>query len=473
MGDNESEPIEVREEDVEDLGADRLKTGLKPRHLVMMSLGSAIGAGLFVGSGEGIALAGPAALVSYAIVGVIIVSVMRMLGELAAADPNPGAFSYYVGKALGPGAGFMMGWLWWVQMTIVVAAESLAAAEGLNALVGLLPVWAWALVFMTVFSVLNLTGVSNFGELEFWLSLIKVTFIVLFLVIGAAYLFGWMSEPSPGLANAGDFLPHGIGGVTAALLVIAFAFGGIEIIAVAAAETDDPGPSVTKAIRTIVWRILVFYVGSVAVIMLVLPADDPRIRESPFVGVLEQTGLPAVAATMGAIIVVALLSSMNVNLYGASRMLFSLSVRRMAPRSARRVSSRAVPVPALLASTVSGFLAVPATYFWGDQVLDRLLSVVGSTLLVTWLAITCAQIVLRRRAERDGTPLPLKMWGYPYLSWLTLIALVAITVLAIVTPSVRGQVISTAVLVTVLWTAGAVTYRRRSTQPSRRAPGAR
>lgn len=455
MGKLEKEPVDVVDEG-------KLQGGLKPRHLIMMSLGSAIGAGLFVGSGQGIVLAGPAALLAYAIIGLIIVSVMRMLGELAAADPNPGAFSYYVGKSLGPGAGFMMGWLWWIQMTIVVAAESLAAADTLNGLIGVLPVWAWALVFMVVFTILNLTGVSNFGELEFWLSLIKIVFIVMFLVIGAAYLFGWTAEPSPGLSNAGEFLPHGFGGLTAALLVIAFAFGGIEIIAVAAAETDDPGPSVSKSIRTIVWRILVFYVGSVAVILLVLPVDDPQMLQSPFVGVLDKVGLPAVATTMGIIIVVALLSSMNVNLYGASRMLFSLSVRKMAPAAASKTITNGVPVPAVLASIVVGFLVVPATYLWGDVVLTKLLSIVGSTLLVTWIAIVCAQIVLRRRAENDGTHLPMKMWGYPYLSWLTLVALAAIVVLGLTTDSVRNQILSTGGLVIVLWVVGTVIDRRRA-----------
>ncbi|WOC11468.1 amino acid permease [Gordonia sp. MP11Mi] len=440
----------------------RLKTGLRPRHLVMMSLGSAIGAGLFVGSGEGIALAGPAALVAYAIIGLIIVSVMRMLGELAAADPNPGAFSYYVGKALGPGAGFMMGWLWWIQMTLVVSAEALAAAEGLTGLIGVLPSWGWALVFMLVFTVLNLTGAASFGELEFWLALIKVAFIVVFLAIGAAYLFGWTSEPSPGLDNVGDFVPNGIGGVTAALLVIAFAFGGIEIIAVAAAETDDPGPSVTKAIRTIVWRILVFYVGSVLVIILVLPASDGRLQSGPFVGVLEQAGLPAVATTMGAIIVVALLSSMNVNLYGASRMLFSLGLRRMAPAGTAKVSTRGVPITAVMASVVVGFAIVPANYVWGEQVLDKLLALVGSTLLVTWLAITAAQIVLRRRADREGLRLPMKMWLFPYLSWATMLGLAVIVVLGLWTASVRGQIVSTAVLAFVLWGVGTIIARRRS-----------
>ncbi len=435
----------------------------------MMSLGSAIGAGLFVGSGQGIALAGPAALVAYGVIGLIIVSVMRMLGELAAADPNPGAFSHYVGQALGPGAGFMMGWLWWIQMTIVVAAEALAAASTLSGLVGIMPAWAWALVFMIVFTVLNLSGVSNFGELEFWFSLIKIVAIVVFLIIGAAYLFGWTSEPSPGLTNPGEFLPHGVGGIAAALLVIAFAFGGIEIIAVAAAETADPGPSVTKAIRTIVWRILIFYVGSVAVIMLVLPSDDPRIQGGPFEGVLEQAGLPAVASTMGAIIVIALLSSLNVNLYGASRMLFSLSDRGMAPNLATRTAKNGVPVPAVLASIVVGFLMVPATYFWGDEVLERLLSMVGSTLLVTWIAIASAQFVLRRRADRAGTVLPMKMWGYPYLTILTLVALGAIVVLGLTTDSVRNQVLSTGALAVVLWGVGAYVDRRRA----RSSPGAR
>ena len=446
-------------------GDGRLKTGLRTRHLVMMSLGSAIGAGLFVGSGEGIALAGPAALVAYAIIGLIIVSVMRMLGELAAADPNPGAFSYYVGKALGPGAGFMMGWLWWIQMTLVVSAEALAAAEGLNGLVGVLPSWGWALVFMVVFTALNLTGAANFGELEFWLALIKVTFIVVFLAIGAAYLFGWTSEPSPGIDNVGEFLPNGIGGVTAALLVIAFAFGGIEIIAVAAAETDDPGQSVTKAIRTIVWRILLFYVGSVLIIILVLPATDDRLQSGPFVGVLEQAGLPAVATTMGAIIVVALLSSMNVNLYGASRMLFSLGLRRMAPSETATTSTRGVPIIAVLASVIVGFAMVPANYVWGEQVLDKLLALVGSTLLVTWLAITAAQIVLRRRAEREGVHLPMMMWLFPYLSWATMLALAVIVLLGLWTDSVRGQIASTALLAFVLWGVGTIIARRRSASP--------
>ncbi|GAB3129625.1 amino acid permease [Tsukamurella serpentis] len=446
---------------------ERLHAGLRARHLIMMSLGSAIGAGLFVGAGKGIALAGPAVLVAYALAGVVVIAVMRMLGEMVAADPNPGAFSYYAGRALGPGAGFAVGWLWWVQLCLVVAAEAVAAAAILNGLLpGGPPVWVWALIFMTALTALNLTAVRGFGEFEFWFSLIKVIFVTLFLIVGVGFLLGWTSAPSPGLGNLTEFAPHGAGGVVAALLVVIFAFGGIEIVAVAAAETRDPEHAVGRAIRATVWRILVFYVGSVAVILLALPWDSKAVAEKPFVAVLDAAGLPAVGATLGVVIVVALLSSLNANLYGSSRMLYSLAERRMAPAAAARATGSGVPVTAVLASSVIGFLAVPATYLWGAEVLDRLLAVVGSTLIVTWLATIGSQIVLRRRAERDGTALPLRMWGHPYLSWAVLVLLLVIVTAAVCNADVRSQVLSTAAVVLALWLAGAVHARIQARRAS-------
>ncbi|GAA1094031.1 amino acid permease [Tsukamurella spumae] len=444
-----------------------LHAGLRARHLIMMSLGSAIGAGLFVGSGKGIAAAGPAVLIAYAVAGLVVIAVMRMLGEMVAADPNPGAFSYYAGRALGPGAGFAVGWLWWVQLCLVVAAEAVAAAAILNGLLpGGPPVWVWALVFMVALTGLNLSGVRGFGEFEFWFSLIKVVFVGLFLVVGVGFLLGWTSAPSPGVSNLSDFAPHGISGVVAALLVVAFAFGGIEIVAVAAAETRDPERTVGRAIRATVWRILIFYVGSVAVILLALPWNDPAVAAKPFVAVLDAAGLPAVGTTLGAVIVIALLSSLNANVYGSSRMLYSLAERGMAPAAAGRANSSGVPVLAVLASSLIGFLAVPATYLWGSEVLDRLLAVVGSTLIVTWLATVASQIVLRRRAERDGTRLPLRMWAYPYLSWAVLVVLLGIVVLAVLNDDVRDQVLSTAVVVLVLWGFGTLHARRQARRAS-------
>jgi AAT family amino acid transporter len=437
-----------------------LQKGMRPRHLVMMSLGAAIGAGLFVGSGKAVAAAGPAVLVAYLIAGTIVVLMMRMLGEMVAADPNPGAFSHYAGRAFGPGVGFAVGWLWWIQEALVVAAEAVAAAAILNGLIGGPPPWVWALAFMVIFTAINLAGVGNFGEFEFWFSLIKIAFVVLFLILGTAFLLGWTSAPSPGLDNVAELMPTGWQGVIAALLLVAFAFGGIELVAVAAAETTDPERSVTRAIRAIVWRILIFYVGTVAVIVIALPWNDPAVAEGPFTAVLNAAGMPAVASMLGAIIVVALLSSLNANLYGASRMMFSLGERGMAPRTVTRLDRRAVPRLGVLCSVIPGFLAVPATYFWGSVVLDNLLSLVGSTLIVTWLATISSEIVLRRRAEREGTPLPLKMWAFPYLSYATLIGVLAILVLGLTVAETREQIVSTTVLVVVLFVIGTLMGRR-------------
>lgn len=444
-----------------------LKAGMRSRHLVMMSLGAAIGAGLFVGSGKAVAAAGPAVLLAYVIAGAIVVLMMRMLGEMVAADPNPGAFSYYAGRAFGPGVGFAVGWLWWVQEALVVAAEAVAAAALLSGLIGGPPAWLWALVFMVVFTAVNLSGVSRFGEFEFWFALIKIAFVVLFLVLGAAFLLGWTGEPGPGLGNLTDPMPMGWQGVIAALLLVAFAFGGIELVAIAAAETADPEHSVSRAIRAIVWRILIFYVGTVAVIVLALPWNDPAVAAGPFKAVLDTAGLPAVAATLTAIIVVALLSSLNANLYGASRMAFSLGERAMAPKALTRLDRRGVPALGVLLTVIPGFLAVPATYLWGSAVLDKLLSLVGSTLIVTWLATICSQIVLRRRADRDDTVLPLRMWLFPYLSVAALIGVLAILILGLTAPSTRDQIVSTAVLVVVLYLIGAALARRRGDSSGR------
>src|SRR5699024_1992519 len=366
-----------------------LKAGMKPRHLVMMSLGSAIGAGLFVGSGAGVQAAGPAVLVSYVVAGLIVIFVMRALGELVAADPNPGAFSHYAGKALGPAAAFAVGALWWVQLCLVVAAEATAAAQIAAAYIPSVPQWVIALAIMLVFTAINLTASGRFGEVGFWLSLTMVA------LVGLAYLLGWTPADPPAQIFADGFMPTGVSGVAAGLLVVAFAFGGIEIVAVAAAETANPERSVSQAIKTIVWRILFLYVGSVAVIVLVLPWTDDRLAESPFVAVIETAGLPFAASLMAAVIVIALLSSMNANIYGASRMAFSMSRRSMLPRGLRTTNRRGVPVPAVLATSAFGFVAVGLNYFWAAEVLGVLLNIVGSTLIVTWVATLVSQIVLR------------------------------------------------------------------------------
>ena len=221
---------------------------MKPRQLTMMGLGSAIGAGLFIGSGAGIQAAGPAVLISYLVAGTLIILVMWALGEMAAANPDSGAFSVYTAKAMGRTAGATVGWLWWLQLVVVIAAEALGAAGLLFTVWPALPVWLLALVFIVVFTAMNLAGVKNFGEFEFWFAILKVAAIVLFLAIGAALLFGWLPDvQSPGLANfTGRLRPGGLGGIATALFVVVFAFGGTEIVTVAAAETEDPARSVRR-----------------------------------------------------------------------------------------------------------------------------------------------------------------------------------------------------------------------------------
>ena len=433
------------------------KPRMKGRHLVMMSLGSAIGTGLFVGSGKGVAAAGPATLVAYVVAGLLVIAIMYMLGEMVAAHPDSGAFSVYTSRAMGPAAGFAMGWVWWIELVIVVAAEAIAAASTLVAMWPIAPVWLLTLIFLVVLTAVNLLGVDRFGEFEFWFALLKVAAVLVFLVIGVLLICGVLAAPAAGASNLvghGGFMPNGWSGIAAALLMVTFSFGGIEIMAVAAAETEDPARNVSRAVRTIVWRILLFYMGSVAIMVIAVPWDDPKLGTSPFVAVLDRAGIPAASEVMTLVIVLALLSSLNANLYGAARMLGSLAERGMAPRAAMRTRGRSVPAMAVLASVLFGFCCVLATFKWGDTVLGTLLNIVGSTIIVTYFFTICSQYVLRRQVEREGTPLPMRIKGFPVVSWAAMILLVSIMVLGMFAPDVRAQLLSTGALVVVLYLVG-------------------
>ncbi len=439
-----------------------LGAALKPRQLTMMGLGSAIGAGLFIGSGAGIQAAGPAVLISYLVAGTLIILVMWALGEMAAANPNSGAFSVYTARALGPVAGATVGWLWWLQLVVVIAAEALGAAGLLATVFPALPVWLMALLFVAVLTAVNLTRVRNFGEFEFWFALLKVAAIVGFLVIGAALLFGWIpGVPSPGLAHFGGegFAPHGFGGIATALFVVAFAFGGTEIVSVAAAETEDPARSVGKAVRTVVWRILVFYIGSIFIIAAVLPWNSAGLK-SPFAAVLDAAGLPGAATAITLVAVVALLSALNANLYGASRMIFSLAERGEAPRALASLTTARVPAAAVLASVAFGIVATVLELIFPDRVLPILLNIVGSTCLLVWGSALVSQLVLRFRADREGTELPLRMAGFPVLTVLGLVILAATFAVGLIGDESRPQLLSTFALVAVL--AGGSALRRRA-----------
>lgn len=450
---------------------DRLRAGLQTRHLTMMGLGSAIGAGLFLGSGAGIATAGPAVLVSYAIAGLLVVLIMRMLAEMASAIPASGSFSVYAEKALGRWAGFTLGWLYWFTLIMVLGAEITGVAQIVTGWLPGVPQWAVAAVFVALFAVVNLSGVRQFGELEFWFAFIKVAAIVGFLIVGTLLVLGLLPGTDPvgtsNLLGHGGFAPEGIGGVAAGLLVVVFAFGGIEIVTIAAAEARDPQRAVARATRTIVWRILLFYVGSVAIMVLVLPWNAPALQSGPFVAVLELAGLQGAAKLMEVVVVIALLSAFNANVYGTSRMAYSLAGRGDGPAALRRVSTRDVPWVSVLVSVFFAVVAVALNWLLPDDLLGLLLNAVGSALLVVWVLIAVAQLrlrpVLEREAAARGEQLTLRMWGFPWLTWATLVALAGLVVLMLADDAARGQLASTAglVLVIVLAYAASAWVRRR------------
>lgn len=445
--------------------APQLGHALKPRQLIMMGLGSAIGAGLFLGSGVGVQAAGPAVLVSYLVAGALVIIVMNALGEMAAAKPASGAFSVYAADAMGATAGATVGWLWWAQLVIVIAAESVGAAGLLATVWPQLSVPLASLTFMLVFTAINLMGVKNFGEFEFWFAIMKVAAIIAFIVIGAALVFGLLpGVASPGLSNFtahGGFAPKGWAGIGAALLVVVFAFGGTEIVAVAAAETADPSRSLARAIRTVAWRILVFYIGSLSVIIAVVPWTSESLR-SPFAAVLEAARIPGAATGITLVAVIALLSALNANLYGASRMIFSLAQRQEAPRWLARINRRQVPMIAVLASVLFGFVATVFELWYPNRVLPVLLNIVGSTCLLVWTLSLLSQLILRRRADRAGVVLPFRMHGFPWLTVLALAILAFIFALLVSSAETRGQFLSMAALTAGIALASETARRMRN-----------
>ncbi|MFG2297124.1 amino acid permease [Streptomyces sp. NPDC048603] len=407
--------------------SDGLKAGLKNRHLSMIAIGGVIGAGLFVGSGKGIAEAGPAILISYALVGAMVVFVMRMLGEMAAASPNSGSFSAYADRALGRWAGFSIGWLYWFFWVVVLAVEATAGAVILEGWIPAVPQWGWALIVMAVLTVTNLGSVASYGEFEFWFAGIKVVAISAFVGIGVLAVFGVLpGSDNPGagfahLTDTGGFMPNGWGSVLTGVLMVVFSFMGSEIVTLAAGESEDPRRAVTKATNSVIWRIGVFYLGSIFVVLTLLPWNDKSIVEKgSYVAALDSIGIPAAGQIMNVIILTAVLSCLNSGLYTASRMAFSLGERGDAPKAFAKVNKRGVPVAAILGSTVFGFVAVVFNYTNPDTVFNFLLNSSGAIALFVWLVICLTQLRMRKiLAAEAPEKLTVKMWLFPWLTYAT------------------------------------------------------
>ncbi|MGG7575527.1 amino acid permease [Streptomyces sirii] len=426
-------------------GQSGLHSGLKNRHLSMIAVGGVIGAGLFVGSASGITAAGPGILLSYALVGALVVFVMRMLGEMAAANPTSGSFSAYADRALGRWAGFSIGWLYWFFWVVVLAVEATAGAAILTSWVPAVPQWAWALIVMVVLTATNLASVASFGEFEFWFAGIKVVAIVAFIALGGLAMFGLLpgsDNPASGFANLtahGGFLPNGPSAILTGVLMVVFSFMGSEIVTLAAGESEDPQRAVTKATKSVIWRVGVFYLGSILVVVSLLPWNDPSItKKGSYVAALDSIGIPHAGQFMNVIVLTAVLSCLNSGLYTASRMAFSLGQRGDAPKVFARTNSRGVPQAAILVSVVFGFVAVGFNYVWPDTVFQFLLNSSGAVALFVWLVICFSQLRMRGIILRENPDkLIVRMWLFPYLTWAT-IAMISFVLVYMLTDDSPG-----------------------------------
>jgi GABA permease len=409
------------------VAAPELHKGLKQRQLTMIAIGGVIGAGLFVGSGVVLTDAGPGAFLTYAITGVLIIMVMRMLGEMATANPSTGSFADYSRKALGGWAGFSVAWLYWYFWVIVVGFEAVAGAKVLTYWFDA-PLWLLSLGLMLLMTATNLFSVSSFGEFEFWFAGIKVAAIVLFLVLGTLFALGLWSGHDLDFSNLtahGGFFPNGVGAIFSAIVVVIFSMVGAEIATIAAAESQNPEKSIARATNSVISRIAIFFVGSLFLLAVIVPWDSNEAGSSPYVSAFREMGIPAADHIMNAVVLTAVLSCLNSGLYTASRMLFVLAARREAPVQLIRVNRRGVPMAAILTSTVVGFLCVIAAAVSPDTVFLFLLNSSGAIILFVYLLIAVSQVILRRRATEE---LQVKMWFFPVLSIITIVAILAILV---------------------------------------------
>ncbi len=448
-------------------GGTDLSHGLKQRHLSMIALGGVIGAGLFVGSGAGIAAAGPAIVLAYAVSGLLVMLVMRMLGEMSAANPASGTFSVHAERAIGPWAGFTVGWMFWVELCVGIAVEAIGAAAIMVSWFPSTSSWMWVLLFMAVFCGANLAAVGNFGEFEFWFATLKVAAIGVFLVLGVLAILGLLpGTDAPGADNLtghGGFVPNGANGLVAGLLASVFAYGGLETVTIAAAESEQPVKGVAKAVRTAMWRIALFYVGSMLVVVTVIPWTNKSITENgPYVAVLKYLDIPAAGQIMNVIVLIALLSAMNANIYGASRMSYSLVQRGEGPRFLAKVYG-GVPRLTVLASSAFGFCAVLFSYWWPTTVFKWLLYMTGAAILVVWAFIAVTQLLMRRRLERESPEkLVVRMWLFPALTWVALAGILGVLALMLRESDTRVQLYSTAGLTAALAIAGYARQRFRA-----------
>lgn len=418
--------------------------GLKNRHLQFMAIGGVIGAGFFLGTGLAISKAGPALLFAYVLAGAVMYLMMRALGELTLAHPSAGSFSTYATKFIGPATGFISGWSFWLTALIVGIAESTG--------IGLLwhqwhpstPQWIPALCAVLMLYGINMRTVKSFGEVEFWLSLIKVATIIGILLCGAAIFIFSIGDIGrhAGISNLwihGGLLPRGLSGLVASLPAVMVAFGGIEVLGLAAAETEDPEQNFPKAINGVFYRIIFFYIGSLAMVMILFPWDRVNSQESPFVLVLASAGLPAAANIVTFVAITALFSSCNSALYGTSRMAYALAISDQAPSGLKRLNKRNVPISSVTLSVGILLIGVLLNYLIPDKIFSYALTAIAWLMLGYWGAIAVSHLnYIKGRAKDNLSRGAFQLPGAPFTNWFILAVLAVVAISLAINGGTRG-----------------------------------
>ena len=421
-----------------------LERGLNPRHVQFIALGTAIGTGLFFGSSETIQAAGPAVLLAYIVAGAMVFIVMRALGEMAVRHPVAGSFAQYSGSFLGPFAGYLAGWVFWLELAVVAIADMTAVAMYMGLWFPDVPGWVWMVGSIALIGGLNLMAVKVFGEMEFWFTLIKILAIVA-LVVGGLVLIFWGREvggTTPDFAHLWShdgFAPFGLWGIIMSLSVVVFSFGGIETLGMTAGEADDPDRSLARAVNTVPFRILLFYVAALAVIMSIIPWTEVTGETSPFVEVFSALQIPAAQHIMNFVVLTAALSAMNAIFYACSRTMYGLAEQGHAPRSFLRLSRRShIPIVPVLGMFVTGAVGIGLYRLIEDRLFFFVAAIASFATVFTWLMILLAHWRMRTRMARENAPATVyRMPLFPVFNVIAIAFMVGVIVLLATTEEGR------------------------------------
>ncbi len=424
--------------------SDSLKRGLKNRHIQLIALGGAVGTGLFLGVADTIKMAGPAVILGYGIGGFIAFLIMRQLGEMVVEEPVAGSFSHFAYKYWGKFAGFASGWNYWVLYVLVAMAELTAVGKYIQYWWPEIPTWVSALAFFIVINLINLSNVKIYGELEFWFAIIKVVAIIGMIIFGAWLLISGHGGPQASVTNLwshGGFFPYGISGLVMATAVIMFSFGGLELVGITAAEADHPEKTIPQATNQVIWRVLIFYIGSLTVLLSLYPWSKVVEGSSPFVMIFHDLNSNIIANVLNAVVLTAALSVYNSCVYCNSRMLFGLAKQGNGPKALLKVDKRGVPYVALGLSAAATALCVVINYVMPGKAFGFLMTLVVATLVINWAMISISHLKFRRAKKREGVEPRFKALWYPFGNWLCLAFMVAILIILSVNDGMRESVI--------------------------------